>query len=768
MKPLNPEQNYSISKIPAEEFTAYILSWDPVRREGFLSDGKCTFHFLGGHVLDSGLMQSLDEGCVHLLVRCVHKCDGNSLGTSVSEVSILRSATPKDGFRFLGLQKEDARMMAGRLLIDGRFDEAANEYKKLLKVNKKDLETVKSLANIYIKSNKHRAAIDLLGEAVDSFDGSEAFELNMILMSCLTEVGRYKEAISAIDRMLGRKDLDWKKENWLYSRRSTLESAIKRKDEGEAVNPQDVNSQDVIPPDVSAGFDRVVQDFCDIDEKKVDQAIRFVRELPNFGFTVTPMHTQALTILKRAELYFQSPVYLLKCDCYRNILRMVESFELEFISRDSSNRLVGKRLLLMLQSLCSQVRGHLVHYTEKDVPVTIDSQSAKCTIDNGVLSWTLRVVGGDEASPPIRSFSLSLAGRQDVQPITFEYHHEDDDEDGMCVRLEFRPTEDELVNRCGGLDVKVDYIKQIEPFLVDDGDLRIAFGESCKKMQFLVDCEERFDDLSNPYDGIKYPKDSFFVGRQDVMSELSRMFAPDCQGVGYILYGQHYCGKSTVMVNFLDSLRKDPKFVVTRLDGQNWSSCPQKAFLQAVARKNHLEVSDDVLKLSADIAAFGHDLQLNGKTWVVGIDEFSKPYSNYYKLKHGQSDSVCQEKREALSKYLDEIRSLLDEGIFNLLLIGQEDTAQFFDDPEFSNSVSRIKRRRLSFLSKEAVCEYAMVPVRNKDVRGDFYRGRSLDLIARWTGGESVVVTKDYDEDIQHTNQDQVSGCSGVNSSDGG
>ena len=735
IKSLMPGQNDCSDKATAGEFTAYILSWDSVQSQGYLSDGKCTFLFLGAHVLDSGIMQSLGEGCVHMLVRCVHQCDGNSLDGSVQKASILRSATPSDGFRFLGLQKEDVRMMAGRLLIDGRFDEAATEYQKLIKVNKNDLETIKSLANTYIQLNKRRVAIYLLGEAVNSFDGSEAFELNMLLMSCLTEVGRYKEAISVIDRMLSRKDLDWKKENWLYSRRVTFENAIRKTNDGDIVKPQDVNPQDVIPPVVSSGFDHVIQDFCDIDVKKVDQAIRFVRDLPDFGFTVTPMHTQALSILERAKLYFQSPAYLLKCDCYRDILKMVESFEREFISRDSGNRLVGKRLLLMLQSLCSQVRGHLIHYTEEEVPITIDPQSAKCTIDNGLLSWTLRVVDNNESSPPIRSLSLSLVGRQDVQPITCECRHEDDNEDGMCVRLDFKPTEDELVNRCGELDVKVDYVKQIEPFLVDNGNLGLAFGESSKKMQFLVDCEERFDDLFNPYDGIKYPMDSFFVGRQDVMSELSRIFAQNSQGVGYILYGQHYCGKSTVMVNFLASLKKDPKFVVTLLDGQNWSSCPQKAFLQAVARKNHLEVSDDMLKLSADIAAFGHDVQLNGKTWVVGIDEFTKPYSNYYKLKQERSDSSCHEEREAISKYLDEIRSLLDEGIFNLLLIGQEDTAQFFDDPEFSNSVSRIKRRRLSFLSKDAVCEYAMVPVRNKDVRVDFYRGKSLDLIARWTGG---------------------------------
>ena len=734
MESLGCERNVVVRTTNDSDLIAYVLSWDSVRRQGYLSDGSRTLRFSESNVLDSCILNSLDDGEVHQLVCCTCLQDRNVPDGNMPVATVLRLLTGMQGSDFLGMPRENARMRASRLFIDGRVDEAAREYEKLLNRDKNNIETVKALIEVYVRSRKCNLAIDLFAKTVDLLNDREAFGIASFTIDCLAESCCYKDAISVVNRMLGRTDLDWRMGNWLRSRQVTFENMI---DKTSSVQVLDL--LEMVPREISLGFDRIIQDFCDIDDKKVDQAMEFVRGLPAYGLPVTFTHTQALAVLRKAIAYFQAPAYLSKCDYYNEILRMVDAFEREFISKDKSNRPVGVKLLEMLRSLCSQIRSHLVRRAEENVPITINSTRDKCDTENGMLCWRLHVFGGDQSYPPVRSFTLSFEDRQDVVPVTCECH----DDDGVEILLRFSPTEDELLNRVGEAHIKVDYLKRISPCLIDDKNLGTVLGETRRKMQFLVSGDELPERFENPYESLKCPKDGFFVGRREVMSELTRMFSPNSQGTGLVLYGQHYCGKTTMMDNFLVVLEKDPRFLVTRLNGQNWSGnnvSTEIEFLTALATKNDLEIDGDAFKLRLCLEAFGNKIRQEGKTWVVGIDEFTKPYTECYTQERNGTER--DGKREKLKQYLSCIRAFLDDGIFNLLLIGQEDTGQFFDDSDFSNAMSRIKRHRLSFLAPDAIREYAMVPVNNQDVRNDFYRGRSLDLIVRWTGGSPWMAWK--------------------------
>ena len=234
----------------------------------------------------------------------------------------------------------------------------------------------------------------------------------------------------------------------------------------------------------------------------------------------------------------------------------------------------------------------------------------------------------------------------------------------------------------------------------------------------------------------------------EVVEEILALFRPGVSQLQFAVYGQHYCGKSSLLER-VEVLLKEERidghaaFEYTFVDGQYLASRGYELeFLRSLVRQIGIGRDGELSREECLNAVWTHARQLTAMnmTWIVALDEFTKPYAEYCECRDAQSDaSGAHDRMLELRSYLELLRSLVGGGAFNLLAVGQQDMCELMDDISFVNAVSRFRVMPLGYLNKIDIRRLALLPEQKGLVKGGFYRQNTLDRITELAGDHPML-----------------------------
>lgn len=357
---------------------------------------------------------------------------------------------------------------------------------------------------------------------------------------------------------------------------------------------------------------------------------------------------------------------------------------------------------------------------------------------NGTIELKLSICNLNEATPPVESIELSLQGR----PCQESYYP------GVLwgrkeMSLIFSPSEKEIEDKAFSVNVMMSFRtrtgeKQAGPFPIS------------------IQLEKNsFETIPNPYlpyaggNPIEATDDTMFYGRnalvQEICEQLSRPYSGQC----YVLYGQKRSGKTSVMKHIQNFLPRDAFYTQVSAQAFNYD----KDALLSTFAKHVLEQVDEVafdksieiqnlpsldFANSDPVLALKHisrSLKKKGLNWIISIDEFTYIYSNA---------------RESAEAFMHAWKALLQDHVFNALIIGQDTMPQF--KQAFPNDFCVSHDRRLTFLSEEDSILLAWEPIAKEDGESR-YRGNSLAKIYQKTAGSPFFLQKFCSETVKYLNK---------------
>ena len=373
--------------------------------------------------------------------------------------------------------------------------------------------------------------------------------------------------------------------------------------------------------------------------------------------------------------------------------------------------------------------------------------------DDGVIEMRLKLISLNPCAPSICDISLETRALEidglSVRDCSVTDYFAGPLNGGMqgqfTVKLDL--TDEEIKCGHGVLHVDVMY-KYAEDDDVGDENYMPELAESFKLPFFVA--EGVFEKIPNPYlNFIKKPATgSMFVGREKLLEEIVSTFSADTGGQGFVLYGQRRTGKTSVYENVKGNLG-DENFVYTRISAHALEEKPGlESFSLALEDSigNELDqgplyVPDRSVKLDDYLGRIRHMSRAiaagkgpdSPRTWVVGIDEFTSLYDYY----HGAKGDDRSARKEQTRMFLRELKALLEERVFHLLIIGQESIVQLQRD--FPNEFAVLHLHRLSYLQERDVKKLADDPImkiRDDGERVSRFKGRALARLFYLTAGQ--------------------------------
>lgn len=365
---------------------------------------------------------------------------------------------------------------------------------------------------------------------------------------------------------------------------------------------------------------------------------------------------------------------------------------------------------------------------------------------NSTLELKLSVCNLNEVAPPIESIVLSLKDRacqESFYPGPLGGNQKQKE-----MSLLFEPTEKEIEDRAFSVNVMVSFQtrkgkKQAGPFPIS------------------VQLEKvHYEPIPNPYsryeggNPIDPTDEDMFFGRDSLVQEICEHLSQPYSGQCYVLYGQKRSGKTSVMKLIQNHLL--PGAFYTCVSAQAFNYAPEKllstfakhvrAKVLAVAEDTSVELqdfpssdyanSDPVLALKQ----ISRSLKKQNRNWIVSVDEFTSIYSN------ARKNAEALQNAEA---FMHAWKALLQDHVFNALIIGQDTMPQF--KQAFPNDFCVSHNRRLTFLDEEGSIALATEPIANgEDSR---YRGNALAMLYRKTAGSPYFLQKFCSEIVMHLNK---------------
>ena len=370
--------------------------------------------------------------------------------------------------------------------------------------------------------------------------------------------------------------------------------------------------------------------------------------------------------------------------CWRRICDMNN----DMLSRPVSIDLLDERSV-MAKSEGSRIR---IQFIIKRDPLTPRINKLIVSVDDAEHGTTVNEVGTDiydgELTPSGHAFSVS-----------------------------FEPTTKELEQGAGSVGVRVSYV-EYENGYKDSRIIQVKFEIA------------QFELIVNPYNetGDK-AEGNLFVGREAELREIVDVLSHG-EGRGgrcFVLYGQRRSGKSSILDKLGESTSAShldlEKFKYTKLDTSLWNATPGEEDVYSLswefAKDISLQLSSEVQCVKprrgeevAWIMGVARAIQSKGKDWIIGIDEFTRPYLDW------MQEEVPYLDKSRISAFLRMLKGLLDKKLFHLIIIGQECMLQFED--EFPNEFAVTTNRRLSYLSEEETMQLIEEPIRRPGIKSRF------------------------------------------------
>lgn len=212
-----------------------------------------------------------------------------------------------------------------------------------------------------------------------------------------------------------------------------------------------------------------------------------------------------------------------------------------------------------------------------------------------------------------------------------------------------------------------------------------------------------------------------------------------------IIYGQHFCGKSSVLgrvKGVLTGMKSQGRnlYQYTDLNAQFFKGTGYRGwFLRSLVddRRGESSVGMSEEECLDIVRAEGRKIADRGMTWIVGVDEFTKPYTEACDPRLAMEERDMR--RSELKDYLETIRALIDDGAFCLLAVGQEDTESLINEDSLFDAVSRFETLRLSYLQPRHIFSLARAPIDEGRVRDDVFQDNVLQRIQSLTGGHPLI-----------------------------
>lgn len=243
------------------------------------------------------------------------------------------------------------------------------------------------------------------------------------------------------------------------------------------------------------------------------------------------------------------------------------------------------------------------------------------------------------------------------------------------------------------------------------------------------------ENIYSDFEGGNPVEPNLFVGREEVVAEIVEHFARHPLGQCYLLHGQKRSGKTSIMHNISEKLKKENCVYIyftqdTILDEKLFQRFAGK-MLYALHRQN-LEINVDESLLREDprltLEEVGVQIEKSGKRWIIAIDEFTYLY-----------DNLNPETKPFVEVFLRELKALLQEKVFSILIVAQDIIDQLIEC--FPNELAISKRRRITYLSREATEQLASGAILLPD-RSSRYTPKALQMVFQLTYGHPYYLQK--------------------------
>ena len=370
-----------------------------------------------------------------------------------------------------------------------------------------------------------------------------------------------------------------------------------------------------------------------------------------------------------------------------------------------------------------------------------DPDSQTCVTMDGSVSLRFRVRSVNEAAPPVRNLQFAVVGEGE----------------GAAPRTE-RMFDEEFTGAA------VDFA--LPPFPLSDeekgsGEFSIALsasydtllGEHCERVyQFAVKLASEsstWERISpNPYakaaSGSHIDNEKMFFGRVRLVANIVEALRHPSGGQCFVLYGQKRSGKSSVVDAVCRQLiRTEEKCIIASISAQSLvvkGNCKESLLarfalmlasrLKTAFADHRLPIPDD-FPTTSEIGANPMDaierfvaaIRGEGFFWVITIDEFT---------------AIHQESPDVVASFMHNWKAMLQEHLFNALIVGQDTMPKFME--EHPNDFCVSHNIRLSYLTKEECGKLASEPI---ELNGKSrYLEDSLNKIYDWTLGSPYLVQK--------------------------
>ncbi len=335
-------------------------------------------------------------------------------------------------------------------------------------------------------------------------------------------------------------------------------------------------------------------------------------------------------------------------------------------------------------------------------------------------------------SPRIRNLVVSVDDEghgSEVDEKSTDVYDGELTTEGHVFSVAFEPTRKEIEQCAGSVGIRVSYVEQDG---YNKNDSRIL------QVQFRF---EAFEKIENPYNetGDK-AIGNLFVGRAVELREIVDALSVGKGGRCFVLYGQRRSGKSSILEKLNDEKAiahfAPDRFVYTTIDAFLWHETPGEEYsllwefarnidrqLKTDFKRPHLVKGEEI----SWITDVSRQITEGGRSWIIGIDEFTRPYLDWRQEKVGYID------RQRISSFLKALRSLLGEHLFHLVILGQECMLQYED--EFPNEFAVTTNRRLSYLNPCETLQLIEDPIRRVSIKSRFASKGVADRYLALTGG---------------------------------
>lgn len=374
------------------------------------------------------------------------------------------------------------------------------------------------------------------------------------------------------------------------------------------------------------------------------------------------------------------------------------------------------------QDLLGLLRAHFANI--RQLPPKLDLQNVLDSdyynvSENGHIALRVRLTSEDLSAPPIEAIAISAASKNiaySPEPLMGGQSRE--------IEVDILPTEQQIQDKAFTVSLTVQY--------------QDSTGVS-KERIFHIPVRigtHTFEPVQNPYStyagGMPVRDEKMFFGRKSLVEEIARNLSGE-KAQCYVLYGQKRSGKSSILSHISGSM--PPDVIWASLSALTFS---ETNILASFARLLRYEISEEITeRLKPEdaerlrevisrvpksqetdpvesVLGLARGIRSSGFKLIIAIDEFSDIYE-----------------RAGTETFMRFWKAIIEKGVFNSLLIGQDIMPKF--KQKFPNLFGVTTDRRVSYLNESEAKALASEPILLDSATR--YRGEALTRLYQLTAG---------------------------------